>query len=290
MSEREGLEISDPSATIDQEKREKHFVIISGGSQGIGRGITESLLRGEGADIAICSRTQEKLEAVSENFPKLITERVDLSDPAEAHGFVVRATERLGGLDTLVLNAGITGVEQIPNETPDQTRRRKEQVFDVNTVAPVAMIQAARPYLKESGGTIVFLTSRFAQMENPPASAAAYAHSKKTMEQYLDKFTANPENKGIFVFSVDPGSVDTQLRQDIIARGPKELAEIAVRERDAGLLAPPELIGDIISKMTTLRNRWNPKTQEYDLPIKNGERVEISRVQVESELAKIKKV
>lgn len=268
----------------EREKKSRYLALVSGGSRGIGRAITESLITDYENNVVICGRSEDSLNKAKEQLPDLTTEQVDVSDPAEAHGFVARAAENLGGLDTLVLNAAITGVEQYPNDTDQEFAERYSKVIDTNAAGAIAMIQAAKPHLKEAGGTIVFLTSRFAKSETPHPDAEAYAKSKKMVEQYLAKFVADKGNEGIFAFSVDPGAVDTDLRNSIIEHGPISLASLAKKEKDAGLLVSPEAVGKIIAKMSSDHRKWNPETCEYDLPITNGERIEIFRPQIEQEL------
>src|SRR3954454_18278462 len=82
--------------------------IVTGGSKGIGKAITE-LLVAEGADVAICARGKEAVdETVASLQGRGVTvfgDAVDITDAEAYPAFIASAAERLGGLDTLILNA-----------------------------------------------------------------------------------------------------------------------------------------------------------------------------------------
>src|SRR5215212_10196140 len=83
---------------------------VTGGSEGIGKGIARALAR-EGVDVAICARRKEPLEAAASEIAretncKIVALPADLTKPADAENFVNQAHEALGHIDILVNNAG----------------------------------------------------------------------------------------------------------------------------------------------------------------------------------------
>src|SRR4051812_3671546 len=83
--------------------------LVTGGSQGIGRAIALTLAR-EGADLAICARRKEPLEAVAAEITQLgrgaLAVQCDVATPDGAQAVVDSAIERFGRVDILVNNAG----------------------------------------------------------------------------------------------------------------------------------------------------------------------------------------
>ncbi|WP_339642059.1 SDR family oxidoreductase [Jannaschia helgolandensis] len=83
-------------------------VIVTAGASGIGREIVQAF-HDEGARIATCDIDEAALEALRDDLPGIHAAICDVSDPAAAAVFVADAIAHLGGLDTLVNNAGIAG-------------------------------------------------------------------------------------------------------------------------------------------------------------------------------------
>lgn len=98
-----------------------HRVIVTAGAAGIGLAIATAFLE-EGARVEVCDIDPQALAALN---PAITGTRCDVSDRAAVGDFMTQATGRLGGLDTLVNNAGIAGptgpIEDIAPDDWDQT-------------------------------------------------------------------------------------------------------------------------------------------------------------------------
>jgi 3-oxoacyl-[acyl-carrier protein] reductase len=84
--------------------------VVTGASAGIGKAVTRSLAR-EGADVAICARRKEPLDAAAAEIGKQTGRKIvpiaaDLTKPADAENFIKAAHAALGRIDILVNNAG----------------------------------------------------------------------------------------------------------------------------------------------------------------------------------------
>jgi 3-oxoacyl-[acyl-carrier protein] reductase len=84
--------------------------LVTGGSEGIGKGIARALSK-EGVDVAICARRKEPLEATAAEIAKATGRKIfaipaDLTKPADAENFIKKAHAALGRIDILVNNAG----------------------------------------------------------------------------------------------------------------------------------------------------------------------------------------
>jgi len=84
-------------------------VIITGGSDGIGKALTQAFLK-TGAKVATCGRNGEKLENLlkaNTGLP-LFTRIADVSKEEDCKNFIEKVIEKFGGIDILINNAGIS--------------------------------------------------------------------------------------------------------------------------------------------------------------------------------------
>src|SRR5947199_7285203 len=84
--------------------------IVAASSQGIGRE-TAAGFAAEGCRVAMCARNREKLEAAAQEVRKhsgadVFTQSFDVTDAAAVHSFVDAVTDKFGGVDVCVTNAG----------------------------------------------------------------------------------------------------------------------------------------------------------------------------------------
>src|SRR5688572_26980378 len=134
--------------------------IVTGHKGGIGRAI-EASLREAGATV------------VGFDLPE-----VDLADLASLEAEVGRVIGRHGGVDILVNNAGVTTLGSILDTSLEEARR----VFEVNVLAPFALIKAVLPSMIERGGGAVVNIASDQALVGKPLSAA-YGASKAALAQ-----------------------------------------------------------------------------------------------------------
>jgi len=149
-------------------------VVVTGGSRGVGRAITEAFLAA-GAEVAICGRRQpavDELPLVSgrraEFFP------ADVRDAEQAAGVLTWTAERFGRVDVLVNNAG--GSPAVP--AADASPRFVSQVVALNLLAPMYCAQAANAVMQAegAGGSIINIGSVSGLRPSP--GTAAYGAAK----------------------------------------------------------------------------------------------------------------
>ncbi|MBC1520197.1 SDR family oxidoreductase [Listeria aquatica] len=185
--------------------------LITGGDSGIGRAATIAYAR-EGADVAISYHPDEEQDAQE---VKAIVEKEgrtcvllpgDLREEGFAQNMVKSAANALGGLDLLVLNAGIQQYEfDIQNLTSKQLR----DTFEVNVFSVVYAIQEALNYLGE-GGSIILTSS--IQGVKPSAHLVDYAMTKSCEISLTKSLAAQLGKKGIRINAVAPGPIWTALQ------------------------------------------------------------------------------
>jgi NAD(P)-dependent dehydrogenase (short-subunit alcohol dehydrogenase family) len=184
--------------------------IITGGSRGFGRALALELA-GEGWDLVIDARRPPELEEAQAELaargPKVIAIAGDVTDASHRASLIDAAVE-LGSLDLLVNNASTLGPSPMPTlEVYDLQELRR--VFEVNIVAPLALIQLALPLLERSHGTVVSLTSD-AGVE-AYEGWGGYGASKAALD-HLHQVLA-VEVSDVRLYSFDPGDMRTEMHQ-----------------------------------------------------------------------------
>jgi NAD(P)-dependent dehydrogenase (short-subunit alcohol dehydrogenase family) len=187
----------------------KPVAVVTGASQGLGLALAEALAQ-QGWALVVDARRRDRLDAaVARLAPHTEVTGItgDVSDPAH-RAALARAAADLGAVHLLVNNASTLGATPLPSLRdidPDVLRR----VFDVNVVAPVALVQAFDPVL-EGGATIVNITSDAAV--EPYPGWGGYGSSKAALEQ-VSRVLAE-ERPDLRVLIVDPGDMRTEMHQD----------------------------------------------------------------------------
>jgi NAD(P)-dependent dehydrogenase (short-subunit alcohol dehydrogenase family) len=185
--------------------------IITGASEGFGRAVAMDLAR-DGWELIVDARHAEPLAAAAEALTAagaaVHAIPGDVSDP-DHRGALVATAETLGRLDLLVNNASTLGPSPMPT-LDHYPLDELEQVFHVNVVAPLALIQRALPQLKATGGTIVNVTSD-AAVEGYEGWGG-YGSSKAALEQLTNVLAA--EQPDLRIYRFDPGDMRTRMHQD----------------------------------------------------------------------------
>lgn len=184
--------------------------LITGGDSGIGRAVAIAFAR-EGAHVAINYLLQEQSDA--DSLAALLQgEGVqlellpgDLCERETCRRIVAEAHRRLGGLDILVLNAG---VQQAAKEIAEITEEQVLRTFGVNVFAPLYMAQAAVPLLP-SGASVLITAS--AEYYTPNKLLLDYAASKSAVTAFGVALSKYLLDKGVRVNSICPGPTWTPL-------------------------------------------------------------------------------
>ncbi len=186
-----------------------HTALITGASRGLGKALARSLAE-RGWHLIIGARGAQALETASRELSKLTRVTAlagDVADQAYRQALVA-AARAVGGLDALVNNASLLGPSPQPSLV-NYPLEVLEQVYRVNVIAPLAIIQSVRNELKP-GARIVNVSSDAGVQAYP--GWGGYGSSKAALEQLSAILAAeNPEWK---VYWVDPGDMRTQMHQD----------------------------------------------------------------------------
>jgi meso-butanediol dehydrogenase / (S,S)-butanediol dehydrogenase / diacetyl reductase len=203
--------------------------IVTGGGQGIGRGIALALAA-EGAAVALAGRTEAKLLAVAAEIEKpggtALPVVADMTRPADIQRCVAHTVSRLGGIDILVNNAQIPALGSILDVTDSEFTA----CWESGPLATFRMMKACRPHLRP-GSVIVNLGSSTAV--NPlPAGRGVYAAAKAATQTLSRVAAAEWGPEGIRVITVLPAATSPSSeawRQANPAEYERSMASIPLR-------------------------------------------------------------
>lgn len=203
---------------------QQRTALVTGASRGFGLALSTALA-GNGWSLIIDARGEHDLAvATAELGASTVITGIagDVTDPAH-RADLLEAAQARGGLDLLVNNASTLG----PSPRPDLAGYPLEdlrRVFEVNVLAPLALIQAALPLLREKRGIVVNVTSDAAT--EPYPGWGGYGSSKAALNQ-LSQILSEEEPE-VSVYWYDPGDMNTAMHQkafpgeDISDRPPPE--------------------------------------------------------------------
>jgi len=199
-------------------------VIVTGASAGIGRSLALQLA-GQGAKVAIAARRAERLELIAEECHQRGGEALvvptDLSDETQCKELVEKTITTFGRLDMLVNNAGLAVVARLEDYSNLDLFKH---TIGVNFYGAVYCTYYALPYLKQSNGRIVAVSSLGGKMHAPYNSA--YVSSKFAMHGFFDSLRIELIRHGVSVTIICPywvvtGFHEAQLDKDGVPRGPR---------------------------------------------------------------------
>jgi len=200
--------------------------LITGGSQGLGKAIAEHFLR-EGAHVALCARSEKELAAtrdeLAKKFPsqKVAAQTCDVADEKQVNDLVAFASQKLGPLHVLVLNAGIYG-PMGPTESVSLDEWRR--AMDINLYGVLLPCRAVIPQFKKAGrGKVVVLSGGGAT--NPLPNISAYAASKAAVVRLMETLAEELKEFHVDVNAIAPGALKTRFVDQVLAAGPEKVGK-----------------------------------------------------------------
>jgi len=186
--------------------------IVTGGASGLGEHFAKQLLAA-GAQVAVGDVNEEGLAALPRGIHR---RRLDVGNPEDIARFVPWAAEQMGGLNSLINNAGIIrdGLWVGKSRTSGEIRRMSKEDWDaviaINLTGASLMVQEVVAFMIEHGehGVIVNISSvarhgNRGQTNYVAAKAALAANTRTWMKEFAPY--------GIRVGAVAPGAIETPM-------------------------------------------------------------------------------
>ena len=180
-------------------------VFITGGGSGINLGVAKNFAA-LGANLAICGRTQEKLDRAAEELrtlgAKVCPVAADVRDFAALEAAFARSEQELGPMDVLV--CGAAGNFLVPAEALSPNGFKT--VVDIDLIGSFNASRAAFNQLKETKGTILFISAGMAYM--PYAFQLHVGAAKAGIESMMKNLALEWGMYGIRCCSIVPGPIE----------------------------------------------------------------------------------
>lgn len=201
-------------------KLEGNRVIVTGAASGIGKAIAVRFAR-EGARVVVSDLDPKNGEATSESIRKAGGESqfvpCDVSKSDQVTRLVEKGVEWLGGLDTLVNNAGI----EIIKPTVELTEEEWDRLMSINVKGVFLCTKAALPHLEKSGAAAVVNVASAAGLIGWPL-LSLYCASKGAVVQFTKALAQEYKGKPIRFNSLCPMVIETEMGSRFVDRFEKD--------------------------------------------------------------------
>ncbi len=235
--------------------------VILGATKGIGRAIARALAE-RGAELYLLGRDGDDLARSAADLEQRALGKIhvqtalcDLEQPAGFHEILAEADRALGGIDTVIVTAGLFSTQDRLENDLELARR----LLTVNFAHTIVFCEEARRLLiTHGGGTLCVLSSVAGERGRKPV--VLYGASKAGLSYYLEGLDHKFHDVGLRVITVKPGFVKTSMTSGLepppFAGEPEQVARDVVRaiERRTPVVYTPRIWALIM-----LVIRWLPR-------------------------------
>jgi 3-oxoacyl-[acyl-carrier protein] reductase len=199
---------------------EGKIAIVTGASEGIGRGISDALVD-EGCHVCICSRHEDEVQQAAKQLKdrgadadvRTLAVVADLTDEADRQKLVDETVRTFGTVDILVNNAGTVN--------DGQTLEDWKSLFELNLFAVVDLINKVVPHMQEKGwGRIINVSSE--NGEQPYPDMIPYSATKGALNNFSKGLSKQYAEDGILVNTVSPAFIETPLVDSMMEQAAEE--------------------------------------------------------------------
>jgi NADP-dependent 3-hydroxy acid dehydrogenase YdfG len=185
-------------------------ILVTGASSGIGAATARAAVSA-GAKVVLLARREDRITALADQLgDAAIAVRADVTDAAQVRHAISTAIDAFGRIDVLVNNAGQAMTGAIEDVDVDDFRA----IVDLNLVAPLIVMQAAIPTLREQGESAIVNVSSGVTLMALPGSAT-YSSSKAGLNQLSAVARNELVDAGITVSTIYPFVTDTELYESM---------------------------------------------------------------------------
>jgi short-subunit dehydrogenase len=190
-------------------------IVTTGASDGIGAEMARQLAQTHRAGVALvlAARQEALLEDVAGQCAaygaQTLVVRTDVSVQADCHALIAATVQKFGRIDALINNAGMSA-HALFEEVRAEDLGWYEQLMRVNLWGSVWCTHAALPFLKQSRGSIVAVSSLAGLVGVP--GRTAYSATKFAMTGFFEALRTELKSAGVSVTTAYPGVVATLTR------------------------------------------------------------------------------
>ena len=194
-------------------------VIVTGGTRGIGKAIASGFAAA-GAQVILTGRDATNAQSIAAELDGDVQGlELDVASGESVQKFFTEALDRLGGLDILVANAGITR-DKLVMALKDEDW---DDVLGTNLRgAFLCAREAIRPMIRNRGGRIIGVSSVIGLTGNP--GQGNYAASKAGLIGLIKSLAQEVASRNITVNAVAPGMIETDMSADLPEKAREAIA------------------------------------------------------------------
>ena len=195
-------------------------ILITGAGSGIGAA-TARAAHAAGANVVLAGRRAARLEAIADELTSRRPERpavavaADVTNPADVARLVERTLAVDGRIDVLVNNAAQGFYSPVSDADLDLYRT----ILEVNLIAPLALMRAVVPCMRQQGHGVIVNVSSGASLGAYPTTGA-YASTKAALNQLTDVARAELSSDGITVSAIYPYFTESEFNDNLHAGTP----------------------------------------------------------------------
>lgn len=230
-------------------------ILITGASSGLGAGMARQFAA-KGRDLALCARRTDRLDELKAEladrhpYIKIAVAALDVNDHEAVPRVFGEMSEELGGIDRVIVNAGIGKGWPLGEGKPWANKA----TLETNLIAGLVQIESALEMFKKSGTGHLVLISSVLGNTGVPGGKAAYCASKAGMTSLGESLRAEYDKGPIRVTVIEPGYIESEMT----ARANSTMLMV---DNETGVRAMVEAIEKEKGRAVVPRWPWAPLTQ-----------------------------
>jgi short-subunit dehydrogenase len=239
-------------------------ILITGASSGLGAGMARAFAA-KGRDVALCARRIDNLESlkaeIGERHPNVTVAiaALDVNDHEQVPKVFGELAEALGGIDRVIVNAGIGKGARLGAGK----LWANKATIETNLVAALVQIETALEMFQRAGSGHLVLISSVLGNKGVPGVKAAYAASKAGVSSLGESLRAEYAKGPIKVTVLEPGYIESEMTgksettQLMVDNETGVKAMVAAIERETGrAVVPPWPWVPLVALLRVLPPRW----------------------------------